>query len=198
MTTFEAYKLYLALRLHFTSDNYDIRKTKGRIKASQKALDKNVKLQFALNKVKKKYGQDDFINYFVANFITGDKWGGIYNTEAENVYLSWKRINESLGYWYKQDLELLSQENINNISELWNCNNDHPILLKKFLGKTVTLETLVILNKLFTFIQQVDEQLIFDPIWHTVSKLIYKYSPFIKIDKEKYHTMTVQVFQHEK
>jgi hypothetical protein len=195
MTTFEAYKLYLALRLHFTSDNYDIRKTKGRIKASQKALEKNVKLQFELNKVKKKYSQDDFINYFVANFITGDKWGGIYNTQAEDVYLSWKRINESLSYQYKQDLDILAQENINSLVEdLWDCHDGHPIILKRYLGKTVTLETLVILNKLFKFIEQVDEQLIFDPIWHTVSKLISKYSPFIKIDKDRYYTMTHQVF----
>ena len=195
MTTFEAYKLYLALRLHFTSDNYDIRKTKGRIKASQKALEKNVELQFELNKVKKKYSQDDFINYFVANFITGDKWGGIYNTQAEDVYLSWKRINESLSYQYKQDLDILAQENINSlIEDLWDCHDGHPIILKRYLGKTVTLETLVILNKLFKFIEQVDEQLIFDPIWHTVSKLISKYSPFIKIDKDRYYTMTHQVF----
>lgn len=53
MTTFEAYKIYLALRLHFTTDSYDITKTKGRIKASEKSLQKNIKLQYHLQKIKR-------------------------------------------------------------------------------------------------------------------------------------------------
>lgn len=195
MKTFEAYKLYLALRLHFTSDNYDIRKTKGRVKASEETLKKNIKLQYFLMKLNKKYQKNDLIEFFVANFISGDKWGGVYNPQSEDVYLNWKKVQDSLSYTYKQDLQNLQDSlNINNISELWNCEHGHPLLLKEYFGQRCHLETLIILNKLFTFTNAVDEQLIFDPIWNTLSKLIYKSSPFIRIDKEKYNTMTAQVF----
>lgn len=131
----------------------------------------------------------------MANFISGDKWGGTYSSDAEEKYLQWQKIQDSLSYIYSQDLQnIADSSNINKLTELWDCKEGHPLLLKKYFGKTCHLETLVILNKLFKFIDVVDEQLVFDPVWNTVSKLIYKYSPFIKIDKEKYTHMTSKVF----
>ena len=38
MDPFEVYKLYLALKLHFTTEKYDITKTRGGVKASEKAF----------------------------------------------------------------------------------------------------------------------------------------------------------------
>lgn len=197
MTTFEAYKLYLALRLHFTTDNYDIRKTKGRVKASEKALAKNMKLQFYLRKLKSKYREQDFINYLVANFIAGDRWGGVYSTDTDDKYMAWQRIHDSLSYVYKQDLQKLYDEGITTVQQLWDCNEGHPPILKKHFGQICCLETVVILNKLFKFNDMIDEQLIFDPVWSTFSKLIHKYSPFVRFDKQQFYQITYQVFDHE-
>lgn len=196
MTNFEAYQLYLALRLHFTTDNYDIRKTQGRVKASQKTLDKNIKLQYSLKKLKDRYNKENFINYLVANFISGDKWGGVFSENGEEIYFQWQKIHDSLSYTYEQDLISLNNQDINKLIELWDCSNGHPLIMKKYFGKTCSLETLVILNKLFKFVDTVDEQLVLDPIWNSVSKLIYKYSPFVKIDKEKFNLITRKVFLH--
>lgn len=194
MTTFEAYKLYLALRLHFTSDGYDIRKTKGRIRASEQSLQKNVKLQYALQKLKTKYTEQQFINFLVANFISGDKWGGLFDPQSEDIYLSWVRKYERLSYEYSQELQTFADLGFTSVEKLWEYTGDHPPILKMYFGKKCSLETLVILNKLYKFIDILDEQLVFDPVWNTVSKLIYKYSPFIKIEREKYQLMTNKVF----
>ena len=194
MTTFEAYKLYLALRLHFTSNDYDLRKTKGKIRASEKALEKNVKLQFQLEKLKKKYSEGQFVNLLVANFIEGERWGGIYDLpEAEERYTKWQARIESMTYLYQRDLESLRNSDINSLSELLDCSDGHPILLKWFLGGKLNVETLVILNKLYKFNETVSEKLVLDPIWKSVSMLIYKYSPFVKIDKEKFNTLTRRI-----
>lgn len=194
MTTFEAYRIYLALKLHFTTDSYDIRKTKGRVKAQQKTLEKNFKLMNELKKLKNKYNEQDFIDYLVANFISGDKYGGIYNPDSAEVYSSWLSIQESLSYKYEQDLHELANHGIENVKDLWDCKDGHPLLMKRYFGKTCNLETLVILNKLYRFVDEIDEQLIFDPVWSSVSKTIHKYSPFVKIDKEKFTTITGKVF----
>lgn len=194
MTTFEAYKLYLALRLHFTTDNYDIRKTKGRVKASERSLAKNVKLQFYLQKLKSRYREQDFINYLVANFISGDKWGGVYSDSPDDKYLAWQRVQDSLPYLYKQDLENFANEGVVQVDQLWNCKNGHPLIMKKHFGQICLLETVVILNKLYKFNDVIDEQLIFDPVWNTFSKLIHKYSPFVRVDKEAFTNITKQVF----
>ena len=39
MTGFEVYKMYLALRMHFTKDHYDYVKYRGKVNASEKAFE---------------------------------------------------------------------------------------------------------------------------------------------------------------
>ena len=39
MTGFEVYKMYLALKNHFTRDNYDYQKYNGKVSASEKAFE---------------------------------------------------------------------------------------------------------------------------------------------------------------
>ena len=38
MDPYQVYRLYLALRLHFTNENYDITKTKGGVRPSKQAF----------------------------------------------------------------------------------------------------------------------------------------------------------------
>jgi len=193
--TMEAYRVYLSLRLHFTSDKYDIRKTKGKVKVSEKALYSKPKIGFSLEKLRRKYSQVQFIEYLVANFVSGDKWGGLYNTGAgEEIYKEWAKRSQSQLYEFKQDLSTL-HGHIPNLGQAWDATNGHPLLLRLYFGKSIQLETLVILNKLFRFKQGTDAALKGDPIWSEVSKLLYKYSPFIQIDKDKYMMTTREIFQ---
>ena len=61
----------------------------------------------------------------------------------------------------------------------------HPLLLKKYLGGEISLETLTILEKVFSFVKNFDKKLS-DPVWETVSLKIKKYSPFININVFQY------------
>lgn len=193
MTTYEAYQIYLALKLHFTTENYDIKRMKGRVRTSLKSLEKKPKIQFQLQKFIKRYSQEEYINFLVANFIKDDKWGGMYNDDAHNIYLAWLKTHESLTYCYTQDLAQFSLQ-VEKITDLWECDTSHPLIIRNYFGKTCTLETLVILNKLYKFSDMVDEKLFLDPVWTTISSTIHKYSPFIKIDKEKFTMLTEKVF----
>ena len=193
MTTFEAYKTYLALRLHFTT-NYDIRKTKGHVKAYTSTLDKNTKLQFYLQKLKKRYRQHEFVNYLVANFVSGDKWGGVYSADSDEVYLAWQATQDSLMYRYRQDLEAFEASGVTDLNQLFDCSTGHPIILKRLLGKMCLLETVVILEKLVIFKHEVDAKLINDPTWESVTALIDKYSLFVEVDLEAYAAITEKIF----
>jgi hypothetical protein len=194
MTLLESYRIYLALRLHFTKENYNICKTKGRVRASLDSLEKKPKIKYQLQKFCRKYPiEEDYINFLVANFIEGDKWGGMYNNDAHDIYVKWLKTHDSLSYTYSQDIQNLSFE-VSDLNDLWNCAEGHPIILKRYLGKHINLETLVILNKLYKFTETLDEQLFLDPIWGSVSTIVFKYSPFIKIDKDKFSMMTQKVF----
>ena len=89
------------------------------------------------------------------------------------------RRQQSLTYLFKeQSNELLSE---NKLEDVFNCSKGHPIILKKFLSGQLSLETLVIYDKIFGFSKTFDKKLD-DPVWETVSLKIKKYTPFINTD----------------
>ena len=57
----------------------------------------------------------------------------------------------------------------------------HPLILKRFLGGDISLETFVIFDIIFSFSEKFDEKLL-DPVWETVSMKIRKYKPFLSIN----------------
>jgi hypothetical protein len=189
MTITEAYKIYTALRLHFTTDNFDIRNG-----IPPRAPKSGVKTAFSkkLEQMMKQYNYDSeaFVGFLVSNFLSGHEWGAIFEPTGHEIYLEWKKVQEQLTYAFTQDIAFLSFQ-VNKVDELWNCNAGHPVILKAYCGKRSRLETLVILNKLYRFREQVDEQLHGDPVWGATSRLINKYSPFVHINKEKF-SMIVQ------
>ncbi|NDB86451.1 MAG: hypothetical protein EB127_27705, partial [Alphaproteobacteria bacterium] len=64
--------------------------------------------------------------------------------------------------------------------------NQHPYIIKKYLRNDVSIETMVILNKLIDFVPTLDRELSEDLVWPDISRIIKKYSPFLSINKEKY------------
>lgn len=191
MNVSDAYKIYTSLRLHFTTDNYDIRSgiAPRRPKAGVKASFKK-KLEVLMKQYN--YHQDEFINYLVANFLNGNEWGIFENTGPE-IYTEWKRVQESLTYTYTQDIKNLTYQ-VTKLEDAWDCSQGHPVILKEYCGKRCRLETLVILNKLYRFTTEVDEQLVLDPVWNSISRTIHKYSPFIKVEKDKFSMITHKAF----
>jgi len=191
MNVSDAYKIYTSLRLHFTTDNYDIRSgiAPRRPKAGVKASFKK-KLEVLMKQYN--YNQDEFINYLVANFLNGNEWGIFENTGPE-IYTEWKRVQESLTYTYTQDIKNLVFQ-VTKLEDAWDCSQGHPVILKEYCGKRCRLETLVILNKLYRFTTEVDEQLVLDPVWNSISRTIHKYSPFIKVEKDKFSMITHKAF----
>jgi hypothetical protein len=104
MDEYSVYKMYLALKLHFTTENYDVIAQKGRVRASRQAFAKRKDI-FSIRKVSKTYSDEEVANFLVANFISGDRWGGMFDAEAGERYLEWKKRIESLGYMFTNDLD---------------------------------------------------------------------------------------------
>ena len=68
-----------------------------------------------------------------------------------------------------------------NLNEVFDASRQHPIILKKFLGGKICIETFAIYDKIFSFSKDFDKKLL-DPVWETVSLKIKKYNPFLNID----------------
>ena len=65
-------------------------------------------------------------------------------------------------------------------------NGQHPYIIKAYLRKTITLETLVILNKIYNYLDKFNLEITDTVVWPDVARLIKKYTPFLKINIEKY------------
>ena len=195
MTEFDVYKMYLALKLHFTTDKYDVVQQKGRVRASQQAFAKRKDL-FSIRKVAKTYTDEEVAHFLVSNFISGDRWGGMFDTDAGNRYIEWKKKIQSLSYIFTKDIDFLisSLEEKNLIFEdaFIIEKNNHPYIIKAFLRKEITLETLVILEKIYPFLENFDANIQDEVMWPDISRLIKKYKPFLKYDKDKFSTILRQ------
>ena len=190
MDEFSVYKMYIALKLHFTTDNYDVIAQKGKVRASRQAFAKRKDL-YSIKKVSKTYSDEEVANFLIANFTSGDRWGGLFDSEASERYQEWKKRTESLTYIFTNDLDTLmlelEKENMSIEDAFKITKSQHPYIIKAFLRKTITLETLVILEKIFPFTGYFDSKIGDDVMWPDISRLIRKYKPFLRFDKEKYN-----------
>ena len=68
----------------------------------------------------------------------------------------------------------------------------HPEILKAYLRENISIETLVILDKILGFKKDFDSKLQ-DPVWESVSMRMKKYSPFLNIDVFRYKKILKEV-----
>jgi hypothetical protein len=98
----KAFKLYMALRLHFTS-NYDVFDHKGRFKHQSKVMSReDVYLVRGLIAIAPE--PKDFIDLCVANFLYGNA-NFLYGQEyVQENYTKWRRNKQSITYQLQQDV----------------------------------------------------------------------------------------------
>ena len=178
------------MKSHFTNSKYDFFKYGGKSRATMTSFNKR-KDKYWFEKTSRKYSDKQILDFLLANFVIADNpqnlWIGEIINSGERTYAEWMRRQQSLTYLFKeQSRELLSNENLN---EVLRCSkNKHPIVLKKYLGGEISLETLTILEKIFSFVKDFDKKLD-DPVWESVSLKIKKYIPFININVFQYKTI---------
>ena len=181
MDEFEAYKLYVTLKNHFSKPSYNYFKYNGKSNLKYDSFVKR-KDKIFFQKLAK---NEDITNFLIANISINNKlWikDLAYSEEAETVYKQLLKRQSSLSYIFKQELSKLDDNFDNNfIVE----DNSHPKLLKFYLSKDITLETLCILLEMTGAMKQWNKKLQYDPIWDEIKLKVEKYTPFIKYDKDR-------------
>jgi hypothetical protein len=193
MAPFDCYKTYLALKNHFTKDSYDYHKYCKKTRASLQTFYRR-KDRFWFEKVSRNKDDKEVEEFFVSNFITSTDpsklWIGEIIREGEVVYTEWKKRTQSLSYIFKEETENLFDNR--KVDDVFDCSRGHPLVLKQYLNGSISLETLVIYNQIFSFGNDYDKKLK-DPVWETVSLKMKKYSPFLHIDVFRYRKILKQV-----
>ena len=182
VTPFETYQAYLGMKSHFTNPKYDFFKYGGKSRATMASFNKR-KDKYWFEKTSRKYSDQEVIDFLLSNFVNATNpqnlWIGEIINSGERTYAEWKMRQQSLTYMFKEQSENLLLDN--DLERVFSCSKGHPVVLKKYLGGEISLETLSILEKIFSFQKNFDKKLS-DPVWETVSMKLKKYLPFLNIN----------------
>jgi len=192
MDAFEAYKVYVALKNHFTSKTYDYFKYGGRTKASIKTFEKRPD-RYQFHKLAKR---KDVVDYLVANFVYDDgssSWIGnlLNNGQADKNYSQLVKTRESLSYIFSNDLDRLDLEFDKNflVEE-----GQHPKLFKLYLRHEITIETLIILDDLVGYMRKWNRRIEDGILWPQVYLKCKKFRPFFQYDRDKMKQIVLDKF----
>ena len=111
-------------------------------------------------------------------------WIGDIIRDGEKTYNSWNNKIESLSYFFKTEVE--SVIDVKHFDEIFQVHGtSHPLLLKEHLQGNLSLETMVILDRILGYKVDFDKKLK-DPVWQLVSQNMNKYNSFLNIDVFKF------------
>lgn len=184
LSGFEAYKHYVALKLHFTDPDYDFFKYNGKISSSIGSF-RNRKDAYTFEKIAGRYGKGLIIPFLVANFVKNPQfWVG--DSESDEVFLSWKGRVDSLTHLLKEDCN-----NINNFmkknelvfGQLYSIEDGKfPALFRFHLSEMISPETAMLLMVGFKLFDKWDENPVCQQAMYQLESLkLRKYSGFFDV-----------------
>ena len=181
---FEAYRTYLALKRHFSPDDFNYFKYYGKIKCTPEGLEARPDRHFFTQLSKFK----DVEGIILSNFLStgrGELWIGdiIDSMEDGEIYTEWKARKESTTYNFKTDIRRF--ENIGRAMQV--IDGQHPELLVSLLGHETSQETAVILDNMFGLFKYWDSEIKDRVIWPTFYRITHAYKPFVEYNEDKCH-----------
>lgn len=189
---FESYKLYNALKLHFET-NYDAIKYNFKSNVTPQSFFKR-KDKYFFAKLAKKYN-GELKEFYVSQFINTEKYvGDMMDSEAEQNYMKYKKIKESIHRVFSVDINRIGEENVpfDNLFEA--VDGQHPLVVKLWMQEEISLETVVILNSIFGFIDRESKNISDTIIWPDTRRLIEKYTPFVNFNVDKCKKLLTKEF----
>lgn len=188
MTPFEAFSKYEAIKLHFSSDDYDFFKYHGKTRINQNSFNgRSDKIFFQI--LAKRYNDEEYEKFLVANFLHDSAtWvRELTNDNAKKTFTDYQKKMQALSYNFRQDMEF-ALRGYTNPNELLAVNKDkgYPALLQIYKEGDISLETIIILDMILGFLPMWNRRITDTVIWPRIYRKITKYRPFLSIDIEKY------------
>lgn len=196
MTGYEAFSLYESLKLHFNKDSYDFFKYNGKTNITVTAFE-NRKDKYHFYKLSRKYSdKEELTDFIVANLLVSERlWvGDLLCEDADIRYRARKKVLQSLSYVFENDCKVLF-ESVSDPNEVIKTEGDYPVLLTKAFRKEVSIETVVILDKILGFLPMWNTKLNDTVRWPEYYRKLIKYAAFLPQDVVKYKMLLKKVLQ---
>ena len=196
---FDAYAYYMAIKLHYERASYDALKYNFKTNANEKAF-MSRKDKYFFYKLSKKFDTtSELIGYYVSNFMHGSKWVGDLLESGDDNYLKWKKYHEAMKYRFSEDIAtLVDYIHMKGIKfdDLFLLSGDgaHPPIIKLLIQEDISVETVVILDKMLGFVKRLDKQITETIVWPELSLKISKTKPFVNANLQELKKIVLEKF----
>ena len=190
---YDAFTLYLGIKLHFHSKGYDFIKYNGKVKSDINSFLKR-KDKYQFGKLFKTHKQE-LQNFYIANLSHKDYLAGdLLDEECNKRFKEWKGRQQKLSYMFKTEVsDMLQKKTINKLLEV--KEGQHPLLLKHFLARKVSIETICIMDEIIGFSKDWDRLIEEKYVYPDVQLRLSKYKSFISVDLVKYKKELMELCQ---
>lgn len=200
MTGFEAYKEYLAIKNHFSLDNYDYLRYNGRISASEKSF-LNRKDKFFFTKLGRRFDKrEELVQFLVSNFFENEKiWvGNLLDEKHLEVFRKWQKKQQALTYIIKSDFQTIvsfMDDNDSTFDDLFAVReNELPLMLQLQQEGSIEPETLIAMDRVLGFFKRWDKTIEDEIFYPIVRKRLKKYEGFVSVDTSKIKSLMKEKF----
>ena len=193
MDGFKAYRYYLAIKLHFTTEKFNVFENRGNVKGTRDTFNARND-RYIFEKLANKYETDrEIIQFFVANFAYNSDTAIYEGKEAADNLLLWNKRKQSITQVFIDDLaSILNYIETNKTSVFTFENDKYPALMQLYMGKKVTIETLRIIDDIHPFLETWSQQNSVKYMWGSELLRIKKLTGFVKYDRIKIE----KIFKH--
>jgi len=199
---FDVYKVYLGVKLHFTSKTYDYIKYGGKVNATLDSFTKR-KDRYFFHKLSTKYGQTDILDFFVANFLADRKgWiGNLLANDGRDVYLAYKKRKEAFTYHFRSDCVLVNNDFSNSglsfDGGFLPPEGQHPRLLQLLIQRKIGYQTAVVFDHFLSFVKNWNVEIKEKFVWPEIASTITRLKPFINFNATECKLIMKETFLNE-
>ena len=148
----------------------------------------------------RKYSDQEIKEFMLASFVEAEDptkvWIGNIKSGGKDCWMVWAKRQQSLSYLVKQDFDAVvkhMEATGNTFNDLFETMGGHPSLLRLYIKRSISLETLIIFDLVLNFMRKWDKELR-DPLWEQLSFKIKNYKPFLSIPTIKYKQLMKDTF----
>lgn len=179
MTGYDAYKYYLAVKLHFTTDKFDVFRT-YKVRYSQQAYEKR-RDRLLFEKLAHRYPVDrDLIRYYVSNFAYGNNNVVYEEEESSNCYIKWVKNKESITKLFEDDLnKIILYAQIGKLKRADVLDTMPSVILQLYIGGHISIESTRILDDYLDIVEQWKQSPVYK-LWESDIRRLSKLKRFVK------------------